>query len=406
MAAVLPQIAPPREVSVAACFNPEFDLLLACCDGRRPAPANADWERVAQLAQDHGVLARVYEALSGNTQESELAPLRRRYDANLRKALLLTRELLRICDRLAAEGVKVLPYKGPALACQLYGNVAARQFSDIDLLVRRADVQRAQVVLGHIGYTRPLRLTPRQEAAYLQSGYEFTFDGALGRNLVELKWAVVPRFYAIDFNVGELFERAIEIEIGGQCLKTLSHEDALLVHCVHAAKHQWSELSWLCDLAQMVRLCRFDFNSVQERAIRLGINRIVETTFLLAHELLGVPLPDMIGKDKDSPALRLPQFLSKAINTRSEPDPESFAYFRAVMQSRERWQDRARLLIRLALTPGPGEWEAVRIPDWMFALYPAVRIGRLARRLLCNPTSGAKKLDSPEPPAAVLHPPG
>jgi hypothetical protein len=403
MAAVLPQIAPPLEVFVAPRVNPEFDLLLTSCRGEKPLPVNVDWQRVAEMAQDHGVVARVYQALHCEMGGAELAALRNCYEANLRRALLLARELLRICSRFHARGISVLPYKGPALACQLYSEVAARQFSDLDLLIHGADVPPAQEILRQLGYKQSLQLTARQRAAYLQSGYEYTFDGALGRNVVELKWAVVPRFYAVEFDIDGFFERAVEVEVGGERLKTLSPEDALLVHCVHAAKHQWSELSWMCDLAQMVRIWKLDFNSVQDRAARLGISRIVQVTFLLGHELLGIPGAQIIREDPE--ARRLAQQLTKTIRARSEYDPESFSYFRTMMQARERRQDRARLLTRLAFTPGRSEWNAVRLPDAMFALYPLVRAGRLARRFLTF-TSAAKKLDSPEPPEAVLHPPG
>jgi hypothetical protein len=37
-------------------------------------------------------------------------------------------------------------------------------------------------------------------------------------------------------------------------------------------------------------------------------------------------------------------------------------------------------LMRLALTPGPGEWQAVRLPKPLFPLYRLVRLTRLAAK--------------------------
>ena len=62
--------------------------------------------------------------------------MRRQDKANAHRALWLTLELLNIHRHLQARGLEVLPYKGPVLAEALYGNVALRQFSDLDLLVR------------------------------------------------------------------------------------------------------------------------------------------------------------------------------------------------------------------------------------------------------------------------------
>ena len=405
MAAVLPQIAPPPALFEASRFDPEFEFLLACCRGTELFAQKVNWQRVAEVSQEHGAVPHVYEKLCGRIADADLAPIGKIYCANLRKAMLLTRELLRIYRELKACGVNVLSYKGPALACQLYGDVAARQFSDLDLLVQPADAPRAQAVLRQLGYEQPHKLTCGQEVSYLRSGYEYTFDGALGRNVVELKWAVAPRFYAIDLSVNRLFEQAVEIEIAGQRLTTLCAEDALLVLCIHAARHQWCELSWLCDLSRMQQVCELDWNSVRESAAQLGISRILAISFLLANELLGTPVPGTFRRD--SVAQQMVEQLSRTITFRNEYDPESLAYFRMMMQVRERWQDRARMLTRLAFTPGIGEWNAVRLPDAMFGFYSAVRIGRLVKRFSSRSSKPTpKKLDSPEPPEAVLHPPG
>jgi hypothetical protein len=63
-------------------------------------------------------------------------------------------------------------------------------------------------------------------------------------------------------------------------------------------------------------------------------------------------------------------------------DAESLAYFRLMLRLRERQADRFRFLQRLILTPGPGEWNAVRLPRPLFPLYRLVRLSRLAARLV------------------------
>ena len=65
-----------------------------------------------------------------------LEALRQQDKANAHRALWLTLELLNIHRHLQTRGLEVLPYKGPVLAETLYGNVAMRQFSDLDLLIR------------------------------------------------------------------------------------------------------------------------------------------------------------------------------------------------------------------------------------------------------------------------------
>ncbi len=184
-------------------------------------------------------------------------------------------------------GIDTLPYKGPVLAEILYGNVALRQFSDLDLLIRAADLARAKAALLELGYKPALELTRRQGRFHVESGYEDTFGGALGSNVLELQWRIVPRFYSIDTDIDALFDRATVVSLGGRSLRTICAEDLMLVLCVHAAKHGWAQLSWLCDIAKLTP--SLDWVVVQEQARRLGIERIVAVTFFLAHRLHGTP---------------------------------------------------------------------------------------------------------------------
>ncbi len=73
--------------------------------------------------------------------------------------------------------------------------------SDLDLLVPARDLPAIRSALAELGYEPGLQLTQAAERAYLKSGYEYIFDGAHGRNLVEVMWQILPRFYSIGFEV-------------------------------------------------------------------------------------------------------------------------------------------------------------------------------------------------------------
>ena len=290
--------------------------------------------------------------------------------------------MLNIHRHLLARGLEVLPYKGPVLAEALYGNVAMRQFSDLDLLIRSGDLPAIKAALAELGYEPGLRLEKAAERDYLKSGYEYTFDGARGRNLLELKWQILPRFYSIGFDVNEFFQGASAVTIEGQRLRTLCDQDLMLVLCVHAAKHAWKQISWLCDIVQLARSRTLDWAALRAKAESLGIMRIVAVTFLLANKLLGAALPAELEVEKDEDAETLAQRIVQLIVAEGEFDPESMAYFRLMMELRERTRDRISFWWRLLSTPGAGEWSAVRLPGPLFPLYRVVRVFRLAGRLV------------------------
>ncbi len=370
-------------------------MILACCGedsgGRVSASIQqilrhgVDWERLVRQAQDHGLVPLVFRRLSTEMDASRspgLEALRQQDKSNAHRTLWLTLELLSINRHFQTRGLEVLPYKGPVLAEALYGNVAMRQFSDLDLLIRSGDLAAIKEALAELGYEPGLRLEKAAERDYLKSGYEYTFDGARGRNLLEIKWQILPRFYAVGFDVNEFFERASVITIEGQRLRTLCDQDLMLVLCVHAAKHAWKQISWLCDIVQLARSRALDWAALQAQAESLGITRIVAVTFLLAHKLLGAALPAELEIEKHEAAETLAQRIVPLIVAEDEFDPESMAYFRLMMELRERTQDRFSFMWRLLFTPGAGEWSAVRLPGPLFPLYRVVRVFRLAGRLV------------------------
>jgi len=312
-----------------------------------------------------------------------LLKLRQAFQTNLHKSLLLSRELIRIVDHLSARGLDAMPYKGLALAEVLYGDIALRQSGDIDLLVRPRDVPRIRDTVRELGYTSNTTLTAPQECAYLKSGYEYAFDGVAGPNLLELQWAILPRFYAVDFSMEELFQRATTLSVAGHPMCTPSREDLLLVLCVHAAKHVWGRLVWLCDIAQLMNAPDLNWKWIGAQARDLGIVRILRITMLVAKCLLRAPISAEVEQSlsADAEAASLAEEVQRYIISDHSYNTDSTAYFRLMMRLRERRTDRWRFAHRLALTPGPSEWSAVRLPRQLFPLYRFVRLSRLASRM-------------------------
>jgi hypothetical protein len=262
--------------------------------------------------------------------------------------------------------------------------VALRQFSDLDILVRPEDVPRAKAALEELGYSCSLMLTKPQQKAYLDSGYEYAFDGEGGKSVIELQWRILPRFYAIDLDTERLFAESGSVAVAGKQVRTLCAEDLFLALCVHAAKHMWERLTWTRDIAELIESQVIDWEEVKRRAHRLGIARIVGITTLLAHDLFGATVPPEMEAvlRADSSTARFAAKIRQNVLTSVECDTESPSYFRLMLQLRERRLDRLRFLARLTFTPSVGEWSTIQLPDALFPLYKLVRLWRLLWRLI------------------------
>jgi len=373
----------------------EWPLLLTACTDLPPSEVRTrvsklvgpqiQWDILLTLAERHGVqplLAKTLSSVADHVPADVMGRLRQSYQANLHKSLLLSRELIRILEVLSSAGIDVMPYKGLVLAEAVYGDIALRQAGDIDLLIRANDLKRIREALCQLGYAPHLSLSDVEEHFYLKSGYELAFDGAAGKNLLEVQWAVQPRFYAVDVDMAGMFQRATKVTAAGAEVTSPCTEDLFLLLALHAAKHVWGRLIWLCDLARISVLPGLDWEQIGTQARELGIARILRVTFLLSQSLLGSSIPGAADEalPRDPGAQALTSEIEHHICAEKTYEVESVSYFRLMLRLRERRRDRLRFLTRLAFTPGPSEWAAVRLPQPLFPLYRIVRVARLALR--------------------------
>jgi hypothetical protein len=198
-----------------------------------------------------------------------------------------------------------------------------------------------------------------------------------------MQWAIVPRFFSVDFNGERFFERATLTQISGHAVKTLCAEDLLLTLSVHAAKHGWVRLCWLRDIASVSQLPQLDWARIFVEAKALGILRIVGVSLTLAMRLLELNIPDgVMGRiHMDATIPKLSDRITANIPESEAYSTESLDYFRLMIALRERLSDRLRFGARLTFTPSVGEWDVVKLPGPLFPLYRVVRLLRLVGRL-------------------------
>ena len=385
-----------NRIAQTSASTREWNLLLAAlsvclrqCNGAgvlRIPQEPVDWNSLLPLADRHGVsslLNRVLAPHKDMVPGVVLNSLHRSHEQNVHQSLFLARELIRILDCLDARGIEAIAYKGIVLSEICYGDLAMRQCGDIDLFVHAVDVAGIREAVWDLGFTPRTRIPRNAEVAYLASGYECTFDSAAGKNLLELQWALQPRFYAVDFDMEGLFKRCVNVTVVGRNMKTPSVEDLLIVLSLHVAKHAWEKLIWLCDIAQIMKRETVNWDKVQSQARELGIERILRVTLLLIDRFFACELPlsmrNAIAADRSAHIFA--EQIASSISRGVSYEPETLPYFRLMMRLRERPIDRARFLWRLTFTPGPGEWDVVHLPKPLFPLYRVVRLARLASRL-------------------------
>jgi hypothetical protein len=345
-----------------------------------------DWQRLLALAEKNALRPLLYRHLSrlcaANVPTTTFHELRDYFQKNSAFNLLLTGELLQLVGVLHENGIEAVPFKGPALAVRFYGHIALRQFCDIDILVREQDVWRAGELIETRGFEPECRIPERWRARYVRDNYVHLFRRDAGRTLVELHWGLAPAFFAVPFDVPSMWRRLEPMELQGKTVLLPRAEDLFLMLCVHGSRHVWDKLEGVCCLAELLRSSQdFDWNYVWQRAGDMRCRRMLVLALLLVHGLFDLPLPDVADAVGRSRSLRR---MAEAIAKQFCEDgakPRGFVGSAAIhLRMKDSYRDQARYCARVALTPTPEDWAAVRLPDRLAFAYSIVRAARVARK--------------------------
>jgi Uncharacterised nucleotidyltransferase len=387
----LSQIAVPTD---PRSTRPEVELLLACARTALDAEAEQrirnllhgglDWEYIVQLARRHRVTPLLYSTFHTNFPDAVPAAtmqlLREDYRAGAQQSLRLTSELLKLLALFEAHGIPALPLKGPTLAAIAYGNLSLRQFDDLDILIREADLLRAKDIFIAQGYQAELDLAGTREAAFLRSQYEYHFERDDGEVLVGLHYHIRPRYFSFALAPEILWERRKAVQVAGKQIWSMSLEDHILTLCVHGTHHYWGRLAWLCDIAELIRHHHdIQWSQLLERAAGLGNQRALLLGLSLANDLLGAAVPEQIVlcATTDQVVRHLARDVCDRL-ARVEDDPlglikGSRFHLRAI----ERQKDKLRYCMLLALLPTAEDWALVRLPAPLTFIYSLIRPFRL-----------------------------
>jgi hypothetical protein len=384
---------------VTSAKKTEVELLLCCARIkidiataerlRTLLQEDIDWGYLLQLAFRHGVMPLLYWTLNNTWKEAVpqafLTQLQNDFEGNTLHNLRRTKKLLELLNLFESNGIKAIPFKGPVLAASVYGNLALRQFGDLDILVSRRDYLKTKNLLISQGYYE-LPLNLNWEAQMVHSDSQISVD---------LHWGITPIERPFRLNFERLWSCLEPVSLAGTTVKSLPPEDLLLILCVQIARNCWEQnerLSQICDISELLRVhSAMDWERVIKQASKLGGKRMLFFGLLLASSLLGTSLPEEISsRVQADPVVKslVKQVCSRLLNEEYEIRNE-FEEKRFYLQVRERLQDKLPYFLGrwlyFRIVPNSQDWAFLPLPDSLSSLYYLVKPIRLLGKWGLNP---------------------
>ncbi len=378
----------------------ELQFVLQCvrvaiCDERRAQllvliPNISDWAAVLNLAHHHGVIPLLYihlketvwEVLPNDAREA----LETAHRMNASHALSLTGELLRLVSILQAHNIFALPYKGPALAAQLYGDVAMRQYGDLDVVINKSDWAKVDSLLKNDGWEIDYQLNPIQES-FFQKGYNVHSYFSSRRNtILEVHWAFAEPLYSFPALLSDLGASTGTVPIADGEVSSLSPEELLFILCFHGTKHKWERLGWLVDIAYLLHCYpQLDWQRVYALTTTFRLCRALRTMLCIVHLIKVTNLSKEVYTDAFSDPIAISVAQEIAGLLFSNPlAAEGYISNQVYLKMREDWRDRFAYYYHIIFKTIPLDWALIpfALPRFLFFLYYPARVIRLLRKYL------------------------
>jgi hypothetical protein len=351
----------------------DYELLLKCvCKALTPNAEGSSvrlpdeavhWARFLALAQRHEVLPLVSlglrDAVPG-VPEGVQRWLETQRKSIVARNLSLASELLELLECFRESGLRAVPFKGPALAAALYGNLSLRQIADLDIFIDRRDVLSVLKLLGERGYVLEERFRAMPEEQLYCQHKDLDLAHPVSGAHLELHWSVCEPTFDERMSSTPLWAARSTTKLLDRLVPFPAAEDLLLLLALHGARHRWECLKWVCDIAVLLRAFpEFDWNYALKKAQNLSRRRMLLLAVSLAQELLGLALPaqvlQLIGRDRKLQGLVREVYLRHGFQSAVAPPLSVEAVLEGAdsdlfrLRTREGFVDRTKLLAGLLI---------------------------------------------------------
>lgn len=250
-----------------------------------------DYDRLYKECDEHRLLLLVYHFFIAKNKCYIPQPVIEKFYTNVKNIicsqLLLTNELLKICDFFEKDNIEYIVLKGPPLNQQIFAHQLLRYSGDIDLLVHPNNILSAHHSLRRLGYNSNLsekKIAFFSKRKFFPGPKDAIYISKNSPFRVELHWKTEQIELIMPSNGYEWCDLIKIISFRNREIPVLTDEFNILYLCLHGAKHYWSRARWLLDIPLFLKNNKLNVEYLSRIASKKKLSHILIESLLLANK--------------------------------------------------------------------------------------------------------------------------
>lgn len=352
-----------------------------------------DWNELIEKSNSLGVSLIIYKQIKDRFRKKVppkiLDKLHQVFFHTTTKNMVLSKTLIQLLDLFSSNKIQAVPFKGPVLSLELYGNDSLRFSNDLDILIRTEDITKAKKLMLSTGFFITSKIPEPYDKKYYQIDHALEFFHAGLKVHVDLQWKLFRIYTPESITLEKLSRRLRQIDFFDTKINCLGIEDLLFFLCTHGTKHLWKRLEYVTSISELIKKNhKIDWEYLLGAADRQGCRRMVLLGLFLSNQIYAATLPlkilSNIEKDK-----QIDDLAQKIINfyQTGEPicsgftDNIDLSFFQLIV--RDSLKARIIFLWRALTRPSFKEFNSIRLPFICYYIYKPLRLFYKLGMFLC-----------------------
>ncbi|WP_077623673.1 nucleotidyltransferase family protein [Sediminibacillus massiliensis] len=220
-------------------------------DSEKELPSNHDfYHQVLEEVEVGFVSSQIYHLLKKQDRLKETPSffqdsLKQQFQTVLYQNMIIKTETERILKLLESKRIAVMPIKGVYFSEKYYGNIGARETSDIDLLIKEEDYDMVVSAVKELGFIHEEEFIP----GHFHTSFSKDIPGSAIPLTVELHWSIL-KDNTSNLSMEEFWRDSHSIG-NYQYVKSLSDYHTFYLICLHGWRHNLDAPKYFLDIIQM-----------------------------------------------------------------------------------------------------------------------------------------------------------